>query len=282
MSFTSTEPGLRLAARPGLSWGAVFGGAVVATAVTVMLTAAGSAFGLAWISPVSSDNPSPVTFTVVAAIWLIIVQWVASFFGGYLAGRLRPALPDIHRDEVTFRDTASGFVAWAVTALFILGLVASGIGSFAGSFAKAAAAVTASVDAGSASIAAQPGAPTGYDLDKLFRPSRNSAQTSNPQAKAEAGRILATAAVGSVSQPDHDYLVQLVEAQTGLAQADASARVDQAIIDENQMIAKAKQVANAARKAAGSFAAYTFFSMLIGAFIACVAGAIGGRQRDAF
>src|SRR6202012_4301059 len=80
-SFTSTEAGLRLRARSGLSWGAIFGGAVAATAITVMLAAAGSAFGLAWVSPTSADNPSPVTFTVVAAIWLIIVQWIASFFG---------------------------------------------------------------------------------------------------------------------------------------------------------------------------------------------------------
>jgi hypothetical protein len=128
----------------------------------------------------------------------------------------------------------------------------------------------------------QPDLPSGYALDKLFRPSRDAAQTGSPQAKAEAGRILATAATGPLSQADHDYLVQLVEAQTGLAPADASARVDQAISDENQMVAKAKRFANAARKAAASFAAYTFFAMLIGAFIASVAGAIGGRQRDTF
>ncbi|HEX3983741.1 MAG TPA: hypothetical protein VHX12_08610 [Acidisoma sp.] len=274
MSITASEIAPRTARYSGLSWGAVFGGAVVATAITVMLTAAGSGFGLAWVSPVSADNPSPLTFTVTAAIWLIIVQWVASFFGGYLAGRLRPGLTDLHRDEVTFRDTASGLVAWAVAALFVVGLVATGIGSFAGSVGKIAAAATAS--------ASHEAGPSGYELDKLFRPTRNAAQTGSPQAKAEAGRILATAAVGPVSQPDHDYLVQLVEAQTGLAPADASQRVDQAITDEQQAIQKAKQAANVARKAAASFAGYTFFSMLIGAFIAAVAGAIGGRQRDAF
>lgn len=282
MSFTSAEPGLRLTTRPGISWGAVFGGAVVATAITIMLAAAGSAFGLAWVSPVSGDNPSPVTFTVVAAVWLIIVQWVASFFGGYLAGRLRPALPDVHRHEVTFRDTASGLVTWAVAALFTIGLVTSGAGSIAESVGKAVSSVGASMNASSSTTAVQPAAPSSYDLDRLFRPSRNSAQSSSPQAKAEAGRILATAATGPVSQTDHDYLVQLVEAQTGLAPADASARVDQAISDENQMVAKAKQLANEARKAAASFAAYTFFAMLIGAFIASVAGSIGGRQRDTF
>ena len=43
---------------------------------------------------------------------------------------------------------------------------------------------------------------------------------------------------------------------------------------------KAKQAADAARKASAKASFYLFFSMLIGAFIASTAGAIGGRQRD--
>jgi len=280
MSYSSVEPVAATALRPGLSWSAIFGGAAVATAVTVMLTALGSGIGLASVSPMSHDNPSAVTFTVWAAIWLIIVQWIASFFGGYLAGRLRPSLGGVHRDEVTFRDTATGFVTWAVAALFALALVVSGAGSVIGSIGKA---VTAA--AGSVETTASPAtgfAPSGYLLDTLFRPSQNLAQTSNPQAKAEAGRILATEAVTPISSADHDFLVQLVEANTGLSQADATARVDQTIAAEQKAIDTAKQTANAARKAAAAFAAYTFFSMLVGAFIACVAGAIGGRQRDAY
>ena len=70
-------------------------------------------------------------------------------------------------------------------------------------------------------------------------------------------------------------------AKTSLSPADAGKRVDDVIGKERQAIEKAKQAANAARKAAASLALYTGFSMLVGAFIACVAGALGGRQRDA-
>jgi hypothetical protein len=42
---------------------------------------------------------------------------------------------------------------------------------------------------------------------------------------------------------------------------------------------KAKQIADAARKASAAAAIYTFVSLLIGAFIASVSGAIGGRLR---
>jgi hypothetical protein len=43
---------------------------------------------------------------------------------------------------------------------------------------------------------------------------------------------------------------------------------------------KAKQAGDAARKASTSTSFFLFFSMLIGAFIASAAGALGGRQRD--
>ncbi len=269
--------------RSGISWAAVFGGAAVATAVTIMLIALGSGLGLAWVSPASGGNPSAVTFTALAAVWLIIVQWVSSFFGGYLAGRLRPGWSGVHRDEIMFRDTASGFVAWAVASIFVVGVVASGTSSLLGGAGRAAASVASSAAGGVAQSAGTASANSnGYMLDTLFRPTQPNAQTNNAEAKAEAGRILAIGAMGDVSKADHDYLAQLVAARTGLSADDAAKRVDQGIAAEKQAVEKAKQAANAARKAASSFAIYTFFSMLIGAFIACVAAAIGGRQRDAF
>jgi hypothetical protein len=52
------------------------------------------------VSPWSWSNPSPTTFGMVAAIWLIITQWLASALGGYLAGRLRKKWVGIRTDEV--------------------------------------------------------------------------------------------------------------------------------------------------------------------------------------
>lgn len=269
--------------RSGLSWAAVFGGATVATAVTIMLVALGSGLGFASLSPIRGGNPSAATFTALAAVWLIIVQWVSSFFGGYLAGRLRPGWGGVHGDEVMFRDTASGFVAWAVASIFVVGLVASGASSLVGAAGRAATTVASSAVSGAAQSASMsPGDPSGYLLDTLFRPSQSAPQENSADAKAEAGRILATGATGNISQADHDYLAQVVAARTGLSAGDAGKRVDDVIAKEKQAIDTAKQAADAARKAASSFAIYTFFSMLIGAFIACVAAAIGGRQRDAY
>ena len=38
---------------------------------------------------------------------------ISSAIGGYLAGRLRTKWTGVHSDEVYFRDTAHGFLAWA-------------------------------------------------------------------------------------------------------------------------------------------------------------------------
>jgi hypothetical protein len=283
MSSTLDTTPPALAYRSGISWGPVLGGAVVATAVTVLLVAIGTGLGFASVSPASGSNPSPTTFTVLAAIWLLVVQWISSFFGGYLAGRLRPGWGGVHKDEVVFRDTACGFAAWAVASLFIVAMVSSGASSLVGGAGRAAASAVSSVAGGAAqSVGASSADPTGYLLDSLFRPASPSPQANSADVKAEAGRILGTAAVGDISQPDHDYLVAMVASRTGLSSADAGKRVDDVIGKEKQAIDTAKKAADTARKAASSLALYTGFSMLVGAFIACVAGAIGGRQRDAY
>ncbi len=64
---------------------------------------------------------------------MIVVQFIASSMGGYLAGRLRTKWATIHSDEVYFRDTAHGFLAWSVglviTAAFLASAAASIVGS---------------------------------------------------------------------------------------------------------------------------------------------------------
>ena len=96
-----------------VSWPAIIAGAVVAAATSVLLLALGSGFGLASVSP-WAGGASPLTFTVMTAIWLIVMQWVASGLGGYLTGRLRTRWIGTHVHEVFFRDTAHGFLSWAL------------------------------------------------------------------------------------------------------------------------------------------------------------------------
>jgi hypothetical protein len=101
-----------------VAWSAVWAGAVVAIGITLILLPLGSGFGLTQASAWPGLGASPREFTVGAGIWLIIMQWVSSLFGGYIAGRMRTRW-QIHTDEVFFRDTAHGLLAWAVSTIAV-------------------------------------------------------------------------------------------------------------------------------------------------------------------
>jgi len=261
-----------------VSWGAVIGGAVAAGAITLMLVTLGSGIGLSSVSPWSPANPNATTFTLLAAVWFIIVQWLSSATGGYLAGRLRTKWAGLHTDEVFFRDTAHGFLVWALASVLVAAVVTSAISS-----AVSAAGSAVSTVAGGATQAAagQSGPSTQYFADSLFRADQPKGEASPQEATAEAGRILARGiANGNLDPNDRTYLAKLVAARTGMAQQDADKRVDDVVAQMKAAADKAKQAADVARKATAKASFYLFFSMLIGAFIASVAGAIGGRQRD--
>ena len=125
-----------------VEWGAIFAGGIAAMGVTLILLTLGPGLGLTAVSPWSFRNPSPAGFGTAAAIWLVITQWLSSAFGGYLTGRLRKKWVGIRTDEVLFRDTAHGLLAWALATLIMAALVTLGSATAAGVAATAADSVT--------------------------------------------------------------------------------------------------------------------------------------------
>ena len=277
--------------KSAMAWGPIIGGAVAATGITLILLLLGSGVGLTMVSPWSGESSSATTVGVTAAIWLVVVQWLSSAFGGYLTGRLRTKWAAIHTDEVFFRDTAHGFLSWALATVFVAGFLASSLTSLAGAGASAAgqAAMAAGVAGGAAAASASdtdstgPGLSTAYFTDALLRPQNigNRVNEDNGAAAAEISRILLQGAVnGSVPDGDKTYIAGIVSARTGLSEADARARVDTVLkqIDDAKVAAQA--AADEARKAAATSALIGSLSLLVGAFIAAAAAAFGGHQRD--
>ena len=254
----------------GTSWGAILGGAFVIAAVGLLLLALGAGFGLSTVSPWPNTGVSATAFGVMTVIWLVVVQWISSGFGGYLAGRLRTRWTDLHSDELYFRDTAHGVLAWAVAAVISAALLAG-----AGSVLVGSAATAASGAAQGAALNNPTTGPSPYIVDTLFRTDRLESGAAGQDPRAEATRILATVLrPGSdISTSDKAYLAHLAAARTGVSQEVAQKRVDEAITN-------ARQAADTARKAARNLSLVTAFSMLIGAFIAGVAAKIGGHHRD--
>ena len=261
-----------------VSWAAILAGAVVAAAVSLLLVALGTGLGFASLSPWSNEGPSATTFTVMTAIWLIVVQWMAAGLGGYLTGRLRTRWVGAHTHEVLFRDTAHGFVTWALATVITSAIVAAAASAAVSGGVKAASSI-ASGAAQVAGSAAETPSGAGYVVDSLFR--STSTNAAGPEVRTEAMRILARGiGEGDVSPADRKYVVDLIAARTGASQQEAAQRLDSAISQMKAAESKAKQTADAARKAAAATSFFTAFSMLIGAFIACVAAAYGGGLRD--
>ena len=275
----------------GVSWGPVIAGAFTASTLTVILMMLGTGLGLTMVSPWSSSGVAASTFAVSTAVWLVIVQWLSSGVGGYLTGRLRTKWTGVHTDEVYFRDTAHGFLSWALATLLVMGVLGSALSSIIGGGVSAAttvasgAALGASAGAASSADTSSAGDTTGYFVDSLFRPADPAAAPATPgdntTAASEASRILAaSAAAGQVSPEDKTYLGQLVASRTGLSEADATARVDQLLAKVEAAKVQAQEAADTARKATATLALVGALSLIIGAFIASAAAALGGKQRD--
>ena len=274
--------GLAGGAVSAVSWPAIFAGAVVAAAMTIIMVALGSGLGLASVSPWSMGRPGPVSFGVMAAIWLVLTQWVASGIGGYLTGRLRTRWTGVHTHEVFFRDTAHGFLAWALASLVVVALV-GGAAVMAANAGVRAATTPGAADAasgGTSPIAAIAAAPI-QGLAYEFRSDRVDPAPSAGDAHAEAARILAAGAVnGQTSAADANYLAQLVSDHAFITPAEAHRRVEAVAAREQDAANKVRLAADAARKAAAAFSLMTALSMLIGALIASVSATLGGLQRD--
>jgi hypothetical protein len=262
-----------------VSWAAIIAGAFVAAAASLVLMALGSGLGLAAVSPWRDVGASATSFSIMTGIWLILVQWIASGLGGYLTGRLRTKWVGTHSHEVFFRDTAHGFLTWAVAMVISAGLVAAGTFATVGAGLHAAGSAASGVVQEAAN--ASSGDTSGYRIDTLLRSGKPDANAPTADLRAEVTRILATGiANGDVPAADRSYLAGLVASRAGIPQDEAQKRVDDTIAQAKAAEAKAREAADTARKAASAVSIFTALSMVIGAFIACVAAALGGRQRD--
>jgi hypothetical protein len=93
--------------------------------MTLVLLAFGTGLGLSVVSPWAGSGVSATTFKITTGLYLIVIAMIASSIGGYLAGRLRSAWDGVHADEVYFRDTAHGFIAWALASVIGATMVTS-------------------------------------------------------------------------------------------------------------------------------------------------------------
>ena len=275
----------------GVSWAAIFAGAAAAAALSLLLLMLGAGLGFSAVSPWSGEGVGAKGLGITAIIWLAVTQIIASGMGGYLAGRLRVKWANMHGDEVYFRDTAHGFLAWAVATLVTATLVAGSVSSMIGSGVQAGANVASGAATAMSSAAGNhanqgTGNSSDYFIDTLFRDDRGTA-VSEDAAHGIVTRIFVRSLGndGQLSADDRTYLAQIVAQRTNLTQPEAEQRVDQVYAKAHQAIEEAKVKAKEAADTAAKVAAWTtlwmFITLLIGAFFASLCATFGGRRRDA-
>lgn len=181
-----------------------------------------------------------------------------------MAGRLRTKWVDVHSHEDYFRDTAHGFLAWAVAMVITAAFLTSAATVMVGGETRSVAASRSDEVAADANR---------YFVDRLFR-STQPLGANDVALRAEVGLIVAHALRNrTLVADDQNYLAELVAARAGVSRVEADRRVT-AVFEQDQ------QAVDAARKAVAHALYWLFVALLLGAFSASWAATIGGRQRD--
>jgi hypothetical protein len=247
-----------------IEWPAVFGGAVIATGISMALLAFGAAIGLSVTSTAPTWRESSPMLWLLSGIFLVFVALCSFGFGGYVAGRMRTPLSPVTTDELEFRDGMHGILSWGLTIIFTALLAMAG-----------AAAVTPKV------LPTAPVAPSvgenvlATELDELFRSDRRAVDANDlAYRRAEAARILMKTSGGQSLSPDDDtYLQALVAAETGADMTYVAART-------NRVVGEASAAIHKARQAAVMQAFLIAAALFLGAAIAWFAAREGGRDRE--
>jgi hypothetical protein len=278
-----------------IEWGPLILGALGATAMSVVLLTFGAALGLSVVSPYPFAGISARGLAVLTGTYTALAL-VASFAaGGYLAGRLRTPWASADAVESHFRDGAHGFGVWALGVLLGAALAVSGAGAILKTAVYTSGAVAAAGTAGAASSPAAGAAldrlsttPTDYAVDRLLAGAPAGAAGAVPAPGAPRSDLaapIARAFAANLNNPqldarDRANLVQLVVQRTGMAQADAEKRVDDAFTELKAAEQKARDAAEHARKAALIAAFLAAATLAIGCAAACAGAEVGARHRD--
>ncbi len=275
----------RAGTSPGTSyveWGAVFAGALLASAISFVLLTAGATVGLSLISPYGSQSYAKTAATL-AVFWSVAVPILSLLVGGYVAGRMRAAWPDASQDEVQFRDGVHGVLVWAlaIVGATLLAFLAAGVATRSGAevagdaMSNESTAVTPAIDtlfgatmppSATANPAGTPGAIAPASGERGVVPEAD--------VRALVARTLVAAAgSGQLTPAQKRTLGQVVSERTAVSQAEAERRVDQAFKDAMAAI-------ETTRKAAVLVGLVTATALLVGLLAAWFAAQNGGRHRD--
>jgi nucleoid DNA-binding protein len=230
-----------------VEWSAIFAGAIVASAIMVLMTAFGSAIGLSLVSPY--HGASPIIFYIALALWFVWITVSSFVAGGYIAGRMRRPVDGATIHESHVRDGVHGLVVWAVAVAIGTWLATWSISSAFKGGAEVAKSGASSMSSGVTSGVD----PIAYSVDNLLRPGESASAGKSGTAdtsQQEVSSVLAAGGTnGSLSSDDRARVARIVAARAGLQQTDAEKRVDTVFASVKAAADKIRDANDAARKA---------------------------------
>ena len=270
MTDSTTIVALPAERTSAIDWGTVIAGALITSALWLILFAFGVGAGVAAVSPYSWNNPSGTTLTIVGVAWFCIITIGSYIAGAFFVGRFRRSAEFRTVEEREQRDGAHGLVVWAVALMVGVAVTATLSASVGRTVSSAAG--------GATTMATQAASQNGVSniVDAMLRPAvdQNAGPLQRQNAAAEVTRILSTAtAQGRITNEVRDYIARIVAAEANVPQEDARKRVDTAIEE-------AKKAADTARKLAIVLAFLIGAVSIIAAGAAYWAAVAGGRLRE--
>jgi len=235
---------------------------------------------LAMLSPAS---PRPSSASAVA---LIATQWISACLGGYITGRLRTRWVGTHTHEVFFRDTAHGFITWCVATLVLAtGVVSVAAGLLGGSVHVGAPGAVRmprmelSVDAWDAAASAATPVRSAGSRARVLEAMPAPAVEVTPRSDLVLPEGPATP--GVVEESFSAPRAPLIVAPAARTANDSNENRNEPTLPYDGARSLALwQASELDRRDAARISIITALSMLIGAFIASVSAAVGGRLRD--
>jgi hypothetical protein len=268
-----------------IAWGAVLAGVVIALVTQLVLNMIGLGVGVSTLDPAAGENASATSLSIGAGIWFVLSGVIASFAGGYAAGRLagKP------------KESTSGWhglTAWALTTLVIFYLLTSTVGGLLGgaynTVTSALSGVSRTVGS-TAQTAVQAAAPSLSQVSDPFSAIENQVRGAtggnDPAALRDAAVASVRAAVTgdeAQAQAARDRAAQALAKAQNIPEDQARTQVQQYEQQYRQAADQAKQTAtqaaDTAAKAVSRGALFGSLALILGA----LAGWFGGRTGTVY
>jgi hypothetical protein len=275
----ATEVQILPGAARRISWGALFGGVVLAMAVQILLSVLGVGIGLTTVDPASSGSPSASSFGIGAGIWWTVSNLVALFVGGYVAARLAGVF---QRGD----GILHGLITWGFTLLLTFYLLTTAVGGvLGGAFSAIQGAASGAAQTATNPAAQQMAGALGLSpdqleqrMDQMIAGQTNASPEQVAQAREQlAGLVPQLLQGGEPARQAREQATQIVAQVRGVPPEQVRAEVDQTLQQAQQQTA---QAADKAANVASKGAIMAFIALLLGAAAAAWGGAVGARTEE--